>query len=212
MPTIAPDDRDRDVVLVAAAAVDAETAVPEVREPVVVEAAAGDSRLQPDDPDRIAAGERQLLDVLGFDRLAQRDVALETRRFSRDRDCFGQRSGLEREVDRQRSGGIELDVVADRFLESLQLGPDRVAAGRQVGKRIKPCTVADGCRRNLRLVIGDGDRGARHHAPLGIPHATGDLSPIELRCCRYGEQQQSGARDHRACRPPDELPHSHPSR
>ena len=89
---------DGDVVLVGAAAVDAEAAVAEVREAVVVEAAADDAGLQADDADRVAAAERELLDVFRLDRLAQRRVGLQDRRFGGDGDRLGQRARFEREI------------------------------------------------------------------------------------------------------------------
>ena len=51
--------------------------LPRSREPVVVEVAADDAGLQADDADRVAAGERELLDVFGLDRLAESDIGLQ---------------------------------------------------------------------------------------------------------------------------------------
>ena len=94
--------------------------------PGVVEVAADDARLQRRDANRVAAGERQLLDVLGLDGLAHRHVGLERRRLGGDRDVLGERAGLEREVERLGARGVERDVLAERFLEPLQLGGDVV--------------------------------------------------------------------------------------
>ena len=111
---------DRDVVLVVAAAVDVVAAVPEVVEAVVVEAAADDAGLEAGHADRVAAVQRHLLDVLGFDGLPDRDVGLQRRGFGRDGDRLGHVAGLERELQGERAGGIELHVALHVLLEALQ--------------------------------------------------------------------------------------------
>jgi len=194
-----PDRRgavDGDVVLVAAAAVDAEAAVAEVGEVVVVEVAADDPRLEADDADRVAAVERKLLDVLRFDRLAQRDVGLERSALRRDRHRFGDRAGFEREIERQRARCVERDVLPERLLEALQLRADVVLARRQVRERVEPRSVGDGRRLDLRLRILRDDGGTGYHGTLCVPDSTGDLAPVEL-SGRWHRKRQH-ARDHGA--------------
>ena len=67
-----------------------------------------------DDADRVAAGERELLDVLGL----RPSCAAPTSVWSggglgRDGHRFGQRAGRERKFNRLRTRGVQLDAGAD---------------------------------------------------------------------------------------------------
>ena len=157
---------DGDVVLVAAAAVDAEASVGEAGEAVVVEAPADDARLQPGDANRVAAVEGDLLDVLRLDRFSQRGIALQRRLFGGDGHLLGQRAGFKREVERERAGGVELHVGAGDFLEAAQLDRELVPAGRQVGKCVEAAAVGDGRAGLLRLGARDGHGRAGDDATL----------------------------------------------
>ena len=83
--------------------------------------------------DRVAAVERQQLDVLRLDRLPDGDVGLQQRRFGGDGDFFGDGAGVEGEVERQRAAGVELHAGARRLLEALELGRNIVAPGCRFG-------------------------------------------------------------------------------
>ena len=72
-----------------------------------------------------------------------------------DGDFLGQRAGLEREVEGQRGGGVELHAGAAGLLEALQLGGDVVAAGLKVRERVEAAAVGDGRAGLLRLRARD---------------------------------------------------------
>ena len=67
-------------------------------EPRVVEVAADDARLERRHANRVAAGEREQLDVLRLDRLPDRDVGLNRRGRGDDRDRFREVARLQREL------------------------------------------------------------------------------------------------------------------
>ena len=63
-----------------------------------------------------------------------RDLGLQQRRLSGDGHLFGERAGLQREVDGERAGRIQLDVGAADLLEAAELDDELVAAGTRFGK------------------------------------------------------------------------------
>ena len=87
--------------------------------------------------DRVPAGERQQLDILGFDRFADRDLRLKRRRFGSDGHLFRERAGFEREIERHCPGRVELDVGPADLLEAAELDEELVAAGIQVRERVE---------------------------------------------------------------------------
>ncbi len=172
---------DGDVALAVAAAVDAEASGGETREAVVVEAPAHDAGLQAGDTNGIPPVERDLLDVLRLDRLSERGVALEQRLLGGDGDLFGQRARGQREVNRERAGGVELHAFPDGFLEALELGADVVASRGEVGERIEAAGVGHGDARVGRLGLRRRHGRAGHHPPGRILDDARDLSAVELR-------------------------------
>ena len=70
---------------------------------------AADARLEEGEEERIAAIQREVLNLLLFDRLADdRGFGIDLRRAGFNVDDFGQLADREFEVDRQREPGIEL--------------------------------------------------------------------------------------------------------
>ena len=172
---------DRDVVLVGAAAVDVVAAVAEVGEAARIEVAPHHARLQTDDTDGIASGKGEQLDVLGLDRLPERDVGLEDRRVAGHRNLFADRAGLQREVDGLGAGRVKGDIGAVRLLEPLQLRDDVVLAGQQVREDVEAGGVGDGVLGLPRLRGRGCDRDAGHHAALLVLDGARDRASVELR-------------------------------
>ena len=148
--------------------------------PGVVEVAADDAGLERGHADGVAAGERQQLDVLGFDRLANGDLRLQRRGLGRDRDFFGERAGFEREIERHRARRVELHVGAADLLEAAQLDQKLIAAGVQVRKCVEAAAVGDGRVGLLRLGARHRDGRARDDAALRVLDCARDRSSIEL--------------------------------
>ena len=171
--------------------------LPKVAEAAVVEVAADDAGLEAGDANRVAAREGQLLDVLGLDRLADRDVGLQRRGVGGDGDHFGQRAGLEREGQVDLGGRVELDGGARGLLEAVELDRDVVQAGHQRRKRVVAGRVSDGGRRllGLRPKCGDGDTG--HDTAGLVGDDTRDTGALELgeSDARHGNEQRRGERD-----------------
>ena len=92
---------------------------------------------------------------MSFDSMVLRSATsdLQRRGLGRDGHRFGQRAGLEREVQRQRARGVQGHVLAQGLLEPLELGADGVFTGSQVRERVEPRPVADDGRLNLGLII-----------------------------------------------------------
>ena len=131
--------------------------------------------------DRVAAGERQLLDVLGLDRLAHRDVGLQRPSVSAvtvTSSVSAPVSSVKSSVE--RAGGVELHVGAADLLEAAQLDNELVPAGRQVGKCVEAAAVGDGRAGLLGLGARDCDGRARNDATLCVLDRARDCSSIEL--------------------------------
>ncbi len=135
-------------------------------------------------PIGIAARERQQLDVLGLDRLSDRDLRLQRRRLGRNRDFLGQRASFEREVERQRTRCVELDVRPADLLEPAQLGRDLVFAGCEVRKCVEAAPVGDGAADLLCLSAGERDGDAGNDPALRVLDCSGDRAAVELCECR----------------------------
>ena len=96
-----------------------------------------------------------------LDDLADGHVGLQRRGLGGDRHEFRDGAGLEREVDVQRAGRVELEVLANRFLEALELGRHRVLARPQVREGVVAAGVSGGNGRRLRREIRRGECDTR---------------------------------------------------
>ena len=184
-----PVDRNR--VLVAPASVDAEAAVGERRETRVVEAAADDTRFQGRHADRVAAREREQLDVLGLDGLPDRDIGLNRRGRGDHRDRFREAARLKDKLHPDCRAAVERQARAVGLLEPVEFGGDIVLARPQRGHRVVPARVGDRRCQFLRLQALGRDRGAGDNAPGLVLDDARDRAAVKLGGCGRGQQQHA---------------------
>ena len=165
----------------------------------VVEVAADHAGLERRRRERVAAVQRELLEVLGFDRLTDGDVGLERRRVRGDGDHFGQRAGLEREGEGDAGGGVELDRRAGGLLEAVEL--DEMSYRRASARdAVEAGRIGDGGARLLGRDLNRGDRDTGHDTcwSVTVPETWRARVGSERR--RAGDEQRRGKRDTAPCR------------
>src|SRR6185503_174773 len=140
----------------------------------------------------VAGDHRQVLELFGLD--ARRHLRLrhfDERRFSRDRDGFGDAGERQHEVDRDRRIDGQVHAVADRRLEPGQLRLDVVDAGFEARNKKGALGVGDARAHDAGARVGDRDG---HTGKNGITLVEG--APVE----RAGSlrKRRSDADEHQA--------------
>ena len=146
---------------------------------------------QPGEHRVVAPVDRQVLDRVGFQRLADRAAAgLQQRRLRGHDDLIGQAARLQRDIDQRLLLNADRDAAAHRFLEALELDFDRVGAGADGREDVGAVLTRHRSEHEGLAFMGDGDSRAGKNTSTGIFHRPEDRSRVDLRARAGGEQQR----------------------
>ena len=144
--------------------------------------------------ERIAAEERQILDLFARDYLASHRVGRLEQRSSRGHgDLFGKRAHLERNVDCETVAHTDLDLLTLERRKALQRRGQRVSANRDERVHERALLVGDGRELRVRAFVLERHRDARQRGLLLIDDRAADGAAGFL-CGGWCHQADANAR------------------
>ena len=135
----------------------------------------------------VAIRRRQIVELLGRDvaaDLRRRDV--DERRFTGDRQRFGEAAHFHRQIQRGRLSDDERDSPAVQRLEAFELRGDAVPSGHELRSEVAALGAADELAHRTRIFVRDDDVHARQDATLGVNDSSAEFRRALLRQCRRG--------------------------
>ena len=131
----------------------------------------------------VAALQGDVVDLLAVDEAGTRRVGrLHERGLRLDGDLLAQLPDFQRDRAKcEALGRAQLQALLFVDLEALHGHLDVVGAGQEVGKLENAIGARDRVAGEVGTGVGDGDRGAWHHAATRVGDSAGDLSREPLR-------------------------------
>src|SRR5262249_33629568 len=127
-------------------------------------------------------GERQMCDLGVSDRLPRcAGLGVDQRSFRSDVYYGFDRAGFERDVDRSRDGGVNLEVIHHGLLESLRLYRDLIDDRFERRRGVGALPRSRQLLRPVRSNVGNGDRGPRYYRSCLIEYRAADAATVGLR-------------------------------